>query len=404
MKTRLKTARLVSLIALTLAAAAAQERIFVVDLAYRTRGSGPAPDFSPKGTQVSLVDLAGGQSLPPGASRPAKAGIIGVGPSKKSWIPVLATADAEHPQDLCLVYLDRNRNRDFADDGPALIAKPARNEKTGAWWSSFSPVELVVPYGGSAQEEIAEPYMISIWIVREADATPNILRYSVASWRSGTTHVNGVEAIIAAMDSDNDAVFNNQDYWSALAAAEPDAAKRVLSIAEARQVSRLMFLKSGEKELVLEFRAFSPDGRRLTFALVDRPVTKAEDRAPDDTVAAERTRPRTQAPFAWGHGDFESALSKAKSAGRKLIIDFETTWCGPCKTMDQWIWSDAEVAAVLNAGFAGVKLDGDVEKTLVKRFAVAGYPTVVVLDSDGKETQRFVGYKSSKEVLDFLRK
>jgi len=402
--TKLKMAGCMLFVAATLAAVDAQERVFAVDLAYRMRGDGPAPNFSPKGTQVALTDLSGGQSLPRGAVRPARTGIIKVGPNEESWIPVLATADAAHPNDLCMIYLDRNRNQDFADDGPVLSAKVSRNEKTGAWWSSYSPTEISVPYDGGSQQRTVEPYLISLWIVRESDAPPDILRYSVASWRSGTILVNGVEAIIAAMDSNNDAVFDREDWWSVLAAAEPDAAKRVLTIAEARQASRLMFLNSGDRELVLEFRAFSPDGRRLTFAVVDRPVTKAEDRAPDDTVAAERSRPRSQIPFAWSHGDFETALSRARSARRKLIIDFETTWCGPCKTMDQWIWSDAEVAGLLNAGYVGVKLDGDVEKALVKRFAVVGYPTVVVLDSSGKETRRSVGYQSSREVLGFLRK
>ena len=44
-----------------------------------------------------------------------------------------------------------------------------------------------------------------------------------------------------------------------LEAAAPDAAKKVLSIDEARSTSRLMFAKTGGKELILEFRSFSPD-------------------------------------------------------------------------------------------------------------------------------------------------
>jgi thiol-disulfide isomerase/thioredoxin len=381
-----------------------QEKLFKVDLAYRGRGNGPSPNFSPKGTQVPLTDLAAGANLPSGAVRPAKSGIIKVGPNEKSWIPVLAAADAGHPSDLCLIYVDRNRNGNFADDGPPVSTTPTLNEKTRAWWSSFSPMELSIPYGRGSQEEIVEPYMVSVWIVRETESAPDILRYSVASWRSGTISVNGIDALVAAMDSNNDAIFDKKDNWSLLAAAAPNAAKQVLSISEAMPTGRLMFLPAGDKELVFEFRNFSPDGRWLTFALVDRPVTKAEDRKGDDTVGAERSRPRAQTPFPWNHGNFESSVAKAKAAGRKLIIDFETTWCGPCKMMDEWVWSDAEVAAVLNGGFVGVKLDGDVEKDLVKRFAVAGYPTVLVLDVSGGEPLRFVGYRSSKEVLDFLKR
>jgi thiol:disulfide interchange protein DsbD len=69
--------------------------------------------------------------------------------------------------------------------------------------------------------------------------------------------------------------------------------------------------------------------------------------------------------------------------------------------LDEWIWTDAEVAGVLNAGYVGVKLDGDLEKDLVSRFHVDGYPTVIVLDSVGKEMQR-VHYLSSKQMVEAL--
>jgi thioredoxin-related protein len=71
--------------------------------------------------------------------------------------------------------------------------------------------------------------------------------------------------------------------------------------------------------------------------------------------------------------------------------------------LDEWIWSDAEVAAVLNAGYVGVKLDADLEKDLVKRFHVEGYPTMIVLDSSSKETKRF-GYLPSKDMLEMLKR
>jgi thioredoxin-related protein len=71
--------------------------------------------------------------------------------------------------------------------------------------------------------------------------------------------------------------------------------------------------------------------------------------------------------------------------------------------MDEWVFSDAEVAGVLSAGYVGVKLDGDLEKALVKRFRVEGYPTILVLDAAGKELGRFSGYRSSGAMLEFLR-
>ena len=380
--------------------AAQHERIVRVDLAYQAPGNGPKPDFSPYGTQVKLSDLPADAPLPEGAARPAKTGTVQVGPDQKSWIGILATADPAHPRDLCRLYIDRNRNGNFTDDGPALTANPTLNEKTKAWWSSFTGAELSIPYAAG----IVEPYMVNFWAVREAEESPNVIRYSVGSWRSGTVKVDGIEALVAVMDSNNDAVFNAKDEWSILAGSEKDAPKRVLSIKEARPASRFMFLgKEAARDLVLEFRSLSPDGRSLSFAIVDRPVTKAEDRAPDDTLAVERARPRASQPFPWIEGNLERGMAQAKESGRKLIVDFWTSWCGPCRSLDEWIWSDSEVAALLNAGYVGVKLDGDLEKVLVSRFRVEGYPTVIVLDSSGQEIQRF-GYVSSKGMLEVLKR
>lgn len=379
--------------------AAQSERIFHVDLAYRAPGNGPAPNFTPRGTEVKLADFPADTQLPAGATRPAKTGTVEIGPDQKSWIKILVTADPSHAQDLTRLYIDANRNGVF-DDEQAISANLSLNEKTKATWSSFNGVKFSVLYGGG----IVEPYMVDFWAVRAGTEIPSTIRYTVHSWRSGTVKVDGVEGLVAVFDSDNDAMFGAKDEWSVLTASEKDATRRLLLYTEAKRMNRFMFLRKRDgKELVLEFRSLSPDGRSLTFAVVDRMVTKAQDRAPDDTLAAERARPRTTQPFPWIEGKFDKATGDANVSGRRLIVDFWTDWCGPCRSMDEWIWTDAEVASVLNAGFVGVKLDGDVEKVLVRRFHVEGFPTVIVLDPSGKEIRRF-SYASSKEMLELLKR
>jgi thiol-disulfide isomerase/thioredoxin len=376
------------------------QQVIRVTLDYAAPSDGrPKPNFSPKGTQVALTEIAPNAPLPPGAVRPARKGMLRVGPAKASWIPILVTASAEHPNDLVQLFIDRNRNGSFADDGPALVAMTSQNEKTRAWWSSINKVELSIRYGAGKR---AQPYLVNFWSVREdSAAAPDIIRYSVASWRQGKVTVDGVEALVAAMDADNNAVFDKSDMWSALPASAPDAEKAVLSINEARATNRLMFLTSDGKDIPLEFRSFSPDGSSASFVIVDRAITKLADRAPDDLVREERGRPRTETPVVWGK-ELTAALAEAKSKNRKVLIDFEATWCGPCHTMDQWIWNDAEVAQVINAGYVGIKVDADLQKALVKRLKVEAYPTMMVMDSDGSVLQRVTDYQSSKQMLAFL--
>ncbi len=397
------TSRLTAALAVTLVFAslhAGQERVIRVPLDYGAPGSGPAPNFSPKGTQVPLTPVRADLALPADAVRPAKVGTIEVGGHRSAWLPVLATAEAAHPLDLCRLYIDRNRNGRFDDDGPALTTTPTRNEKTGALWTSISRITLSIPYPG---RPAPEPYLVNVWMVRDGDQAPDILRYSVGSWRTGKATINGIESLVAAMDATNDAVFDEKDQWSVLEAAAADAPKSVLSIQEARPTTRLMYVRGGARDVVLEFRSFARDGTAIEFAIVDRPTTKAADRAGDDVLLAERARPRATAPFGWQH-DFTQAVAQARTAGRRVLIDFEATWCGPCKTMDEWIWSDAEVAALLTDGYVGVKLDGDIEKALVDRFRITGYPTMVLLDADGREVRRAVGYLSSAQAIAFLKR
>lgn len=396
----MKRALLVAAIAALAPGLSAQsEKVIHVPLEYRGPVDGQLkPNFSPKGMQVTLTAVADSVALPPGAARPAKTGTMLVGLDAKSAIPVLATATAEFPKDLCRLFIDRNRNGNFADDGAALRATPTQNAKTKAWWSSMDKTELSIPYSSTGA---TEKYVTSFWIVRDDEApTPDIMRFSVGSWRYGTTTINGTPALVAAMD-DNNAIWNKDDMWSVLEASAPDATTKVLSINEARGTNRLMFVNHGDKESVLEFRGFSPDGRSIDFAVVDKPVTKAADRKPDDMLAPERSRPRTKVPLEWSHS-LAPALAKAKAEKKLVFIDFETTWCGPCKSMDEWIWTDADVAAAMAGKYISVKLDGDIEKAIVKKYNVVGYPTMLVIDETGKEIWRAVGYQSSKEMLDLF--
>ena len=403
MRARTAVAMTLALTSLGLHAAQSGPQTVTVPLTYKApEGNGPKPNFSPKGTQVTLTDAPSSLTLPEGATRPAKVGSLQVGPDRASWLPVLATATTAHPKDLVRLYIDHNRNGRFGDDGAPMTATPTQNEKTKAWWSSYDAAELKVKFASPAREL---PFSVSFWIVREDDQpAPNILRYSRRSWVSGTATINGIAAHVAAMDGNNDALYGPGDSWSVVQASMPNAASAVLSIKEARDTTRFMFLeRPGAKDLVLEFKSFARDGSSVTFAVVDKPMTKAEDRLADDGVAAERPRPRATTPLTWSHS-LEEAMATAKASGKRVLIDFETTWCGPCKTMDEWIWTDADVAKAVAAGFVGVKLDGDIEKAHVKRFGVTGYPTMVVVDpASGNALRKVSGYQSSAQVLAFLK-
>lgn len=83
----------------------------------------------------------------------------------------------------------------------------------------------------------------------------------------------------------------------------------------------------------------------------------------------------------------------AKKAGKPIFIDIYATWCGPCKTLARDVFPNETVGTYMNANFINGKFDAEKGEgiELAKTFAIKGYPTVLVLDAEGKEIGRSVG-------------
>lgn len=96
---------------------------------------------------------------------------------------------------------------------------------------------------------------------------------------------------------------------------------------------------------------------------------------------------------------FDQALAAAKRDNKVVMIDFFTTWCGPCKKLDAITWKDTGVVAWLGEKTIALKIDAEKEADLSKKLNIKGYPTLLFLKADGTELDRIVGYKDPKEFL-----
>jgi thiol:disulfide interchange protein len=89
----------------------------------------------------------------------------------------------------------------------------------------------------------------------------------------------------------------------------------------------------------------------------------------------------------------EGIMADAVIRNKIVFIDFYTTWCGPCKWMDNNVFNQSEVATKLNRHFVNYKVDAeDFEgvNTALK-YRVSGYPTYVFLTPHGEVIHRLEG-------------
>lgn len=101
-----------------------------------------------------------------------------------------------------------------------------------------------------------------------------------------------------------------------------------------------------------------------------------------------------------------AAVEAAAASGNPIIIDFVADWCIPCHEMEATTWAHAEVLEEA-ARFAMFKADitGEDESSAswIDRYGVQGVPTVIFLDSSGREVRRNVGYVGPDEMLAAMR-
>lgn len=97
---------------------------------------------------------------------------------------------------------------------------------------------------------------------------------------------------------------------------------------------------------------------------------------------------------------FEEALLEARKTERLVMIDFFTTWCAPCKRLDEVTWTDSAVQAWLAEHTVALKLDAEQEVELAETYRVAAYPTILFVQPDEEERGRIVGFRDASGFLE----
>ncbi len=103
----------------------------------------------------------------------------------------------------------------------------------------------------------------------------------------------------------------------------------------------------------------------------------------------------------------QTVLPASVEGGKGTIIDFYADWCIPCKELDAKTFTDPKVISAAKE-FRTYKanmtksLSPDVE-SLRNKFNIVGVPTVLILNSKGREVKRITGYVDGNEFYKILR-
>ena len=116
--------------------------------------------------------------------------------------------------------------------------------------------------------------------------------------------------------------------------------------------------------------------------------------------------------------DLSKAQAQAKTEHKIILMDFNgSDWCPPCKALRKNVFSSPEFIEYAKKNVVLVDVDfprhkelekaqKDANEALAKKFGVEAFPTVVVLDDNGKQLKKAEGYdgQTAKEFIAELQK
>lgn len=122
------------------------------------------------------------------------------------------------------------------------------------------------------------------------------------------------------------------------------------------------------------------------------------------------------------------ALKAQEKQPKKILMDAYTTWCGPCKLMDQKTFTNKDVVNYVNKHFYAVKFNAEgTEEIKYKDFnytnpnfdparkgrnsqhffanalKISGYPSLVFFDEESNVIAPIMGYRTPEQLEIYLK-
>lgn len=97
--------------------------------------------------------------------------------------------------------------------------------------------------------------------------------------------------------------------------------------------------------------------------------------------------------------ELDVAMKLAESEGKLVLADYSAIWCPSCRKLDKEVFANAEVANFIKQNYIFARVDHDSEAgaKFASKYAVVGFPRVLVLNAKGdKLTELPLSFESTQ--------
>ena len=94
----------------------------------------------------------------------------------------------------------------------------------------------------------------------------------------------------------------------------------------------------------------------------------------------------------------ENFESEVLNSEKPVLVDFWSSWCGPCRMLSPIVDEIAEEVQTIKVG----KVNVDEQQDLAGKFGVMSIPTLILF-KNGQPVNKSVGAKSKAALLDFIK-
>jgi thioredoxin 1 len=98
---------------------------------------------------------------------------------------------------------------------------------------------------------------------------------------------------------------------------------------------------------------------------------------------------------------FAETMTLAKQQNKPIFLDIYATWCGPCKRMKKYVFTNTELGTYFNNHFINLSLNAEASEgnTLCRKYGIESYPTMCFINPDGSLIKKISNYTNKTDLL-----